>query len=83
MTFSDTLFSLLHKGGATEDANIWRPMAILSFAYETLAHSITCVRQFIPPRTTPELCAQACARALLAHEPCALRLHEAFDFPSV
>ena len=83
MTFSDTLFSLLHKGGPTVDANIWRPMAILIFAHETLAHRITCVRQSIPPRTTPELCAPACARALLAHEPCTLRLHEAFDFPGV
>ena len=66
MTFGDTLFSLLHKGGPTEDANIWRPMAFLS-----------------PHELRPNLCAQAGARALLAHEPCALRLHEAFDFPGI
>ena len=30
----ETHFSILHKGGSTEDANNWRPIAILSIIYK-------------------------------------------------
>ena len=36
----DTFFSLLHKGGSTEDANNWRPIAILSITYKILARLV-------------------------------------------
>ena len=32
-----TYFSLLHKGGDTEDASSWRPIAILSISYKIMA----------------------------------------------
>ena len=33
----ETFFTLLHKGGPTDDANNWRPIAILSITYKILA----------------------------------------------
>ena len=36
----DTFFSLLHKGGPTEDANNWRPIAILSITYKIFARLV-------------------------------------------
>ena len=36
----ETHFSLLHKGGCTEDANNWRPIAILSITYKIMARLI-------------------------------------------
>jgi hypothetical protein len=36
-TWSDTFFSLLHKGGCIHDANNWRPVAILSITYKIFA----------------------------------------------
>ena len=36
----ETHFSLLHKGGNTEDPNNWRPIAILSITYKILARLI-------------------------------------------
>ena len=38
--WSVTHFTLLHKGGASEDPNNWRPIAILSVAYKILARVI-------------------------------------------
>ena len=40
VTWCDTFFSLLHKGGSTEDANNWRPIAILSITYKILARLV-------------------------------------------
>ena len=37
---SDTFSSLLHKGGSTEDANNWRPIAILSITYKIFARLV-------------------------------------------
>ena len=36
----ETHFTLLHKGGSTEDANNWRPIAILSITYKIMARLI-------------------------------------------
>ena len=36
----ETHFSLLHKGGSTEDANNWRPIAILRITYKMMARLI-------------------------------------------
>ena len=36
----ETHFSLLHKEGCTQDANNWRPIAILSITYKIMARLI-------------------------------------------
>ena len=40
ITWYETHFSLLHKGGCTQDANNWRPIAILSITYKIMARLI-------------------------------------------
>ena len=39
-TWCDTFFSLLHKGGCVDDANNWRPVAILSITYKIFARLV-------------------------------------------
>ena len=36
----DTYFGLLHKGGAADDPNIWRPIANLQITYRILARLV-------------------------------------------
>ena len=39
-SWCETFFTLLHKGGPTNDANNWRPITILSITYKILARLV-------------------------------------------